>query len=157
MKKFILIAVLIPISVGTFAQDVKAIYNKYSNAKGAETIYISEAMFQLMQGLPEGVMDIDIDVMPYVKSLKALYIINCEGMMAESLSNDVQRLVSAGKFQLLMEVNSDMDKLKIYIVDDGKDIVTNFVLLAADEADTALIALDGVISKKDLRNLVSKD
>ncbi len=157
MKKFILTAMVMLVSVGTFAQDVKTIYNRYSNAKGAETVYISEAMFQLMQGLPEGVLDIDIDVMPYVKSLKALYIINCEGAMAESLSNDVQRLVSAGKFQLLMELNSDSDKLKIYIVDDGRDTITNFVLLAADETDTALIALDGTMSKKDLMNLVAND
>ena len=79
MKRIVLsiIAVLLPLAA--FSQSGKSIYNKYSDCEGVNALYISPAMFKMMGSLPE-LEDIEEDVYmtQLVKSLDAMYILECE-------------------------------------------------------------------------------
>ena len=53
MKKFIVIAAAMLLTVSAFAQDGRSIYNKYSDGKGVTSVYVSPSMFKLMRRIPD--------------------------------------------------------------------------------------------------------
>jgi hypothetical protein len=53
MKKIVTLLVLFAMSVATFAQSGREIYNKYSDLPGVEAVYISQSMFRLIGRVPD--------------------------------------------------------------------------------------------------------
>ena len=53
MKRIIVILAALLLSISTFAQHGKNIYQKYSDAEGVTAVYISPAMFRLIGKIPD--------------------------------------------------------------------------------------------------------
>lgn len=154
MKKAILIAVFALLGTGAFAQSAKAIYSKYSGQEGVQGIYISESMFKMIGGIPELPLgDMPMDISPYLKTMKGMYLLNTS--KDSQLYDDVQKLVNAGKYELMMEVNDGSDKVNIYTEKSG-NMITSFVLLVGDSSECVFICLDGQISEEDFQKLISE-
>lgn len=156
MKKFIVIAAAMLLTVSAFAQDGRSIYNKYSDGKGVTSVYVSPSMFKLMRRIPD--IDLgngDVNLSPVIKSLDGLYIINAvNSNIGADLKADVDKFVKKGTYELLMEAKDDGDKVEIYTAGDDK-IITSFVLLALEPNGSTFICFSGQIPREELEKAIA--
>ena len=157
MKRIALIAALLLLTISSFAQNGRSIYQKYSDTEGISAVYISPAMFRLMGKMPELQMEgEDINLAPLVLSLSGLYLISCEdSAVGKEIIKDAEKLVAAGKYELLLEAKDSGEAVRIYTVGDDKT-VTGFVMIAADSSETTFICLDGTMEREELENLLAQ-
>lgn len=157
MKRIALIAALLLLTISSFAQNGRSIYQKYSDTEGVSAVYISPAMFRLMGKMPELQMEgEDINLAPLVLSLSGLYLISCEdSAVGKEIKKDAEKFVAAGKYELLLEAKDSGEAVRIYTVGDDKT-VTGFVMIAADSSETTFICLDGTMDREELENLLAQ-
>jgi hypothetical protein len=155
MKKYLFIMALILISAGSYAQSGRSIYNKYSDAPDVSAVFISPAVFDMIGTMPNmSVNDIDVNLAPIIKSLKGFYLLDCENKsVSSSIVSDVEKLVKDEKYELMMEVKEDGEKVKMYITMKG-EYVSSLVMLVIDEEETVFINLDGMMDRKELEKLM---
>ena len=157
MKKLAIIAgLLLAICTSTFAQSGKNIYNKYSDSKGASAVYISPSMFKLIGKLPDiDVADGEVNLTPVVKSLEGMYLISIEDSKdCKSLKEDVETMVKAGKYELLMETKEDGETVRIHVINSG-EYITSLVILTSERDETTFISFDGKIRQEDVEKLLA--
>lgn len=144
------------ISIAALAQDGKSIYNKYSDEKNVSAVYISPSMFKLMGSIPDIDMpDGDVNLSPYIKEMSGMYLIDSENpKINEALAADAQKMISKGRYELLMEAKDDGERVRIYIVPDGESI-TSFVMTATEPGECVFISIEGKMLRKDLEKLLA--
>ena len=99
--------------------------------------------------------DDDINLAPIIKSLSGFYLIDSENAdVNASLSKDVSKMLDKGKFELLMEVKEDGEKVRMYTAGDDTD-VTSFIMHVDEGASATFIFLDGNMLRKDLESAVA--
>ena len=157
MKKIIVIAVMLLSAIGAFAQDGKSIYQKYSDEKDVSAVYISSAMFRLMGKIPDlKVEDSDINLGPIIKSLSGLYIIDSTNpIVNDTLKGEVDSLVKAGRYEMLMEAKDSGETVRMYTL-GTESIVNSFVMVSVDGEETSFICLDGKMNRDDLEKLLAE-
>ena len=152
-----MIAALLLLTISSFAQDGKSIYQKYSDTEGVSAVYISSAMFRLMGRIPD--LDVegeDINLAPIIQSLSGLYLISSEDQaVGRDIKADADRFVAGGQYELLLEVKDSGEIVRIYTMGTEKT-VSGFVMIAADDAETTFIYLDGKMNREDLENLLAQ-
>lgn len=156
MKKISIIATMLLISIAALAQDGKSIYNKYSDEKNVSAVYISPSMFKLMGSIPDIDMpDGDVNLSPYIKEMSGMYLIDSENpKINEALAADAQKMISKGRYELLMEAKDDGERVRIYIVPDGESI-TSFVMTATEPGECVFISIECKMLRKDLEKLLA--
>lgn len=157
MKKILVIAVMLLSAIGAFAQDGKSIYQKYSDEKDVSAVYISPAMFRLIGKIPDlEVKDEDINLGPIIKSLSGLYIINSESATVNaSLKGEVDHLVKAGRYEMLMEAKDSGETVRMYTL-GTETVVNSFVMLSVDDDEVSFICLDGKMNRDDLEKILAE-
>ena len=157
MKRIAMIAAMLLLTISSFAQDGKSFYQKYSDTEGVSAVYISSAMFRLMGRIPD--LDVegeDINLAPIIQSLSGLYLISSEDKaVGRDIKADADRFVSGGRYELLLEVKDSGEIVRIYTMGTEKT-VSGFVMIAADDAETTFIYLDGKMNREDLENLLTQ-
>ena len=158
MKQLYILVAMLLLSVTASAQDGRSIYNKYSDNPNVEAVYISPAMFRLIGKIPDVEMPDDgsVNLGPIIKSLTGLYILSIkEDRIAQDLADDVNRFISKGQYELLMEAKDNGEVMRMYTV--GDDFVVNsFVMLAREAGEVNFICLDGTIPRDQLENLIAE-
>ncbi len=159
MKRILTVAALLLVTITSFAQTGRNIYEKYSDNDGVSAVYISPAMFRLIGKLPEIKADVEdgtVDLAPVVRTLTGMYILNSENpSIREALANDVKKFVSSKKYELLMEAKDNGQTMKMYTVGDQKT-VSSFVMYAIDQEETTFICIDGNINRQDLEKVLAE-
>ena len=159
MKKIIAIAAALLLTVTSFAQTGKSIYNKYSDADDVSAVYISPAMFRLIGKLPDMNMggENDVNISPLIRSLDGFFLVDSRnGSINASLKTEAEKLVKGSGYELLMEVKDHGETVRMYTAGD-EDIVTSFVLLAADTEECTFIYMDGQMARKDLEEAIRSE
>lgn len=156
MKRMIIIAALLLSFICASAQDGKSIYQKYSDSEGVSAVYISPAMFRLMGKIPD--MEVegkDVNLAPIIQTLTGLYIINTEDpKIITSLKKDVDKFISGGKYELLMEAKDSGDIVRMYTV-GTETVVDSFVMIAVEPDETSFICIDGKMKREDLEKALA--
>lgn len=156
MKKLIIMAVAMLLSVAAFAQDGKSIYSRYSGKEGVSSVYISPAMFRLMGKLPEmKSAGKDLDLSSILTSFSGLYLIESENKsINSSLKADVENAVKKGSYELLLEANDSGELVQLYTI--GEDIVKSLIFYTVSGDEYTFISIDGNIKMSDLMEMISK-
>jgi len=160
MKKTIIIAFMLLIAVGAFAQEGKKLYNKYSDQEGVSAVYISPAMFKLVGQLPDINVDMangeKMDVAPLVRSFSGFYMLSFEQKSAASaeLYKEVTAMVNKGNFELLMEVKDSGSTIRMYTLGDERT-VSSFVCIINEDDETMFFSLEGSMDRSDLEKLIA--
>ena len=158
MKKTILIiaAILIPL-IGS-AQEGKELYNKHAGKKGVQAVYISSTMFELMKSIPDIEMEVeDVNLSGIIKTFDGMYILSVEDRtLAAELSDDMNKRVGDGKYELLMSAIDEDETMNIYIR-RKKDTVTDFVMVAVEKASTSVISISATMPFEELRKLLGEE
>lgn len=157
MKKIIIIATALLMTVSVFAQDGKSIYNKYSDMRDVSSVYISPAMFRLMGRLP----DIEVsdgasfNLGAFVHSLTGMYIINSENKdINSSLKSEAERMISKGRYEMLMEVKDSGETVRMYTSGNDK-IIDSFVFLVKEVNECTFICFDGKMDRAEVEKAVA--
>ena len=157
MKRLFLLAAMLLVTISSFAQDGKSIYQKYSDSEDISAVYVSPAMFKLIGKLPDIEMNSgEVNFYPIIKSLTGLYIINSSNKNINAqLYADVEKFIKSGRYELLMEAKDSGETVKMYTV--GNDTVVNsFVLVARDGDETTFICIDGNMNRTDMEKLLAE-
>lgn len=156
MKKIVLALALMLMTIHSFAQDSRSIYNKYSDEKGVSAVYISPAMFKMIGRIPEVQLNENkTDLTPLVKSLNGFYLLNSESTrVSTGINQEVKKFITSGKYELMMEVKDDGEAVRIYTVGNKKTI-TSLVLLTFDGTECTFIAMDGEMDRERLEELIA--
>ncbi|MBQ3438983.1 MAG: DUF4252 domain-containing protein [Bacteroidales bacterium] len=157
MKKFYILVLMLLVSVSTFAQNGRSLYNKYSDLPDVEAVYISPAMFRLIGKIPDVEMqDGSVNFGPIIKSLSGLYILNIpKSDAAAQLADEVNHFVTKGHYELLMEAKDNGEVMRMYTVGDDK-VVNSLVMLSRDASETSFICLDGTMPREQLEALIAE-
>jgi hypothetical protein len=160
MKKIMIIAVMLLMAVGAYAQEGKRLYNKYSDQEGVSAVYISPAMFKLIGQLPDiNVETADgkkMDMAPLIRSFSGFYMLNFENKSALSaeLYKEVTAMVNKSNFELLMEVKDDGSTVRMYTLGDEK-VVNSFVCIINEDDQTMFFCLEGTMNRSELEKLMA--
>lgn len=157
MRSFFILAAMLLVTISSFAQDGRSIYQKYSDSENISAVYVSPAMFKLIGKLPDIEMnDGEVNFFPIIKSLTGLYIISSSnaGINAQ-LYADVEKFIKSGKYELLMEAKDSGEAVRMYTV-GNETTVSSFVMIARDGEETSFICIDGNINRNDLEKLLAE-
>ena len=157
MKRLFLLAAMLLVTISSFAQDGKSIYQKYSDSEDISAVYVSPAMFKLIGKLPDIEMNSgEVNFYPIIKSLTGLYIINSSNKNINAqLYADVEKFIKSGRYELLMEAKDSGEAVRMYTV--GNDAVVNsFVMVAKDGEETTFICIDGNMNRTDMEKLLAE-
>ena len=157
MKQLYILVAMLLLSISAFAQDGRSLYNKYSDQKNVEAVYISPAMFRLIGKIPDLEMnDENVNLGPIIKSLSGLYILSMkEGPTADQLADDVNRFINKGQYELLMEAKDNGEVTRMYTVGD-ETTVNSFVMIERGGSEVNFICLDGTMPREQLENLIAE-
>lgn len=156
MKKIIMVVAAMALSIASFAQDAKSIYNKYSDKANVSAVYVSPSMFKLIGNLPDIDMpEGEVNITPFVRQMDGMYLIDSENSeINASILADAEKLVKSSKYELLIEAKDGGEAVRIYTISDA-DTVSNFVMIASELEECTFISINGKIAKKDLEKLLS--
>ena len=148
------------IAAGAYAQSGKSLYNKYSDSNGVSAVYISPALFRMIGQLPN--LDVEasngekVDIAPLIRSFEGFYLLNVsDKAQAAELKQEVQTMIKAGRFEVLVEAKDSGNTMRIYTVGDDKTI-SSLVLLAQEGDSVQFICLEGSINRNDFENLIAQ-
>ena len=83
------------------------------------------------------------------------YIINSENdAIKQGLKNDVNRFISTGKYELLMEAKDSGEIMRMYTV-GTETVVNSFVLFTEDNEESTFICIDGDMNRDDLDKILA--
>lgn len=158
MKRIMTMAAfLLLTTITALAQDGRSIYNKYSDEKDVSCVYISPAMFRMIGKVPD--MDVNgnnVNLSSIIKTMSGLYVIDSKNQkINSSLIGDIDRFISKGDYEMLMEAKDDGETVRIYTVGDEKT-VTSFVLLSKEADESTFICLEGKMSRQELEKAISE-
>lgn len=155
-KFFAIMTTLLMITAGVSAQDGKNIYNKYSDMDDVSAVYISSTMFKLIGKIPDmNIGSTEMNLTGLIKSLNNMFVIDCDNEdISDDIKTDVGRMLDKYKFEMLMEVKDNGEKVRIHISGDD-DIVSTF-LMTADDGDGGytLIVLNGKMKRSELEKAI---
>ena len=129
-------------------------FEKYSDMKNVTYVYISKAMLTLAKGLTTPSVP-GMDMKNAFGKLNAIQIITTENKAARTkLKAEVADVVKRDKYEMLMQVDEDDSKVRIYFKDGKKQSV---ILMSTDESnETAVIAFSGTFKMEDIQKMTEK-
>lgn len=158
MKSVFVFAMAMLMSVSSFAQGGKDIYNRYSGKDGVSAVYISPTMFSLIKEIPDIQLEgEDINLSSVIKTFDGMYILDVEdGTLAGKLNGEISDMVEKGRYELLMEAADSQEKVRIYIMREGES-VTDFLMAAhEDGCSTSVISISGNIPMAELQKILAQ-
>ena len=77
------------------------------------------------------------------------------GQVSAKMMKDVDRFISSGHYELLMEAKESGEIMRMYTV-GTEEIVDSFVMIADDKSETTFICLDGKMNRAELEKVLAE-
>lgn len=147
MKKIIIMQFLLCLCLSASAQ--KALFDKYSDAKGVSSVYISKAMLGMAAGLKAGKSDIG----KIASRLDHLQILTFERpSMIRTVRKEAVEAFRKEGFEQIMQVKDDGDNVTIYMK-THKNKKNEFVLFNVGDDELEIINVLGNVTLKEIKGL----
>ena len=129
-------------------------FEKYADMKNVTYVYISQAMLKLAKGLATPSVP-GMDMKDAFTKLNAVQIITSDNKAARAkLKAEVAEVVKRDKYEMLMQVDEDDSKVRIYFKDGKKQAV---ILMSTDESnETSVIVFTGTFKIEDIQKMTEK-
>ena len=152
--KQIIIKTLIGIMVATCSLNANAqvkAFEKYADTKNVTYVYISKYMLG-MAGKNAAPSVPGVDIKTLAGKLTGIQIINAENKGAQAkLKNDVKSIVSRDKYELLMQMNEDSNRVNIYHHITKQQSVV--VMQIEDNEEVTLMVFSGKFTLNDVMKM----
>lgn len=148
----ILFAIMLMLTTITASAQVKA-FEKYSDTEGVTYVYISKALLRMagafnMPSAPGTNMK---NIIPKVDAIQI--ITSMEDDMASRLKREAENIVKSQNYELLMQVDDDGDKVRIYHHEGKKQ--SAILMITTSDDETVVIAFTGTFTLKDVESMVN--
>lgn len=148
----ILFAIMLMLTTITASAQVKA-FEKYSDTEGVTYVYISKALLRMagafnMPSAPGTNMK---NIIPKVDAIQI--ITSMEDDMASRLKREAENIVKNQNYELLMQVDDDGDKVRIYHHEGKKQ--SAIIMITTSDDETVVIAFSGTFTLKDVESMVN--
>lgn len=152
MKRIYILTLILVLAVISASAQVSALFDRYSDAKGVSSIYISKAMFRMMDGFSTGGMDLK----GLGEKLNSIRVLNTENRgIAEKMNTELQKDVSKDGYEILLQTNDDGEKTTIYQRTE-KSGVNHYLIVAKETNELSVILIEGTITPADIRKMKGK-
>lgn len=149
IMKTLLCVVVALCSINANAQ-VKA-FEKYANMKNVSYVYISKYMLGLA-GKNAAPSVPGIDTQTLANKLTGIQIITSENNAAQKkLNNDVKDMMARDKYELLMQMNEDDNKVNIFHHEDSQQSAV--VMLVEGDDETTVMVFSGKFTLDDVMKM----
>lgn len=126
-------------------------FEKYSDTKNVTYVYISKFMLKLA-GANASPSVPGVNTKSIMNKLTGIQIITSDDKSAATrLKTDTQNIVKNGKYELLMQVDEDEDKVRIYHREGKQQSVV--VMLTEEDEETTVIVFSGTFSLDDVMKM----
>ena len=147
--RILLVVAMVVGSLQANAQ-VKA-FEKYADTKNVTYVYISKFMLRMVDASSAPSVP-GVNTKSIMNKLNGIQIISSEEKNAIArLKVDVQSFVKQGKYELLMQVDEDDQKVRIYHR-EGKQ-QSAVVMLAEEDGEFAVIVFSGTFTLDDVMKM----
>lgn len=148
----ILFAIMLMLTTITASAQVKA-FEKYSDTEGVTYVYISKALLRMagafnMPSAPGTNMK---NIIPKVDAIQI--ITSMEDDMASRLKREAENIIKNQNYELLMQVDDDGDKVRIYHHEGKKQ--SAIIMITTSDDETVVIAFSGTFTLKDVESMVN--
>jgi len=149
IMKTLLCVVVALCSINANAQ-VKA-FEKYANMKNVSYVYISKYMLGLAgKNATPSVPGIDTQTL--ANKLTGIQIITSENNAAQKkLNNDVKDMMARDKYELLMQMNEDDNKVNIFHHEDSHQSAV--IMLVEGDDETTVMVFSGKFTLDDVMKM----
>lgn len=146
----VLLGMVIVMSGLTANAQVKA-FDKYADMKNVTYVFISKHMLAMTgKSAPPSVPGIDTKTL--AGKLTGIQIITSENETAQKkLKNDVKSIMTKGKYELLMQMNEDDNKVNIYYLVDRQQSAV--VMLVEDGDEVTVMVFSGEFTLEDVMKM----
>ncbi len=127
---------------------------QFAEMKDVTYVYISKTMLRMAAGLASPEVP-GIDIKGLMNKLSAIQIVSTEKKATRAkIDATVEKMVKNNKYELMMSINDDTDKVKFYI----KEAKSGSVLLMAvdEESESVVMAFSGKFNEKDVEKLMNE-
>lgn len=126
-------------------------FERYSDTKNVTYVYISKFMLQAV-GKKAAPSVQGVNLNNIMNKLTGIQIITAEEKSAATrLKTDTQNIVKNGKYELLMQVDENEEKTRIYHREGKQQSV--IVMLTEETAETTVIVFSGSFTLNDVTTL----
>ena len=147
--RILLVVAMVVGSLQANAQ-VKA-FEKYSDTKNVTYVYISKFMLRMVDASSAPSVP-GVNTESLMKKLNGIQIISSENKNAIArLKADAQSIVKQGKYELLMQVDDDGDKVRIYH-HEGKQ-QSAVVMMVEEDDEYSVIVFSGTFTLDDVQKM----
>ncbi|SKC78706.1 DUF4252 domain-containing protein [Ohtaekwangia koreensis] len=156
MKKIFVIALMMVIVNGVFAQDaISKFFTKYQTDESFSQVTVSSKMFNLFTNMEVESKE-DQEVLNAISKLKGLRILAKENTSdARALYKEAFSLIPTKEFEELMSVRDKDKDMKFYIKESGGKI-SELVMIMGGTDDFMVMSLFGEIDLKQVSKIGKK-
>ncbi|MCI2082163.1 MAG: DUF4252 domain-containing protein [Bacteroidales bacterium] len=138
------------------------LYNKYSSTEGITKIYISSAMFKLLESSTSNQTTVevgdkgnDLDVSKLAGKLSGLYILNTDKPeISKRLSADFMDMIKGKKLEILMEVEDEGEIVKMYSEHTDGHITDFYLYSYENDGECTVMHMQGSLTEGDLNEIM---
>ena len=126
-------------------------FEKYADTKNVTYVYISKFMLRMVDASSAPSVP-GVNTQSLMKKLNGIQIISSDNKNAIArLKADAQSIVKQGKCELLMQVDEDGDKVRIYHREGKQQSVV--IMMADEEDEFSVIVFSGTFTLDDVKKM----
>lgn len=145
MKRILLLLVCVCMTGMVLAQD--ALFKKYGNTRGVETVFISKSMLSMMPTVEVN------DKRISSKKIDRIQMLSCERpSMVRTIKAEAVASFERGHYEEMMRMHDGDEQTIIYCRSLGRGI-NEFVLMETERDEINIISIQGKITLNDIKHL----
>jgi hypothetical protein len=145
MKRILLLLVCVCMTGMVLAQD--ALFKKYGNTRGVETVFISKSMLSMMPTVEVN------DKRISSKKIDRIQMLSCERpSMVRTIKAEAVSSFERGHYEEMMRMHDGDEQTIIYCRSLGRGI-NEFVLMETERDEINIINIQGRITLSDIKHL----
>lgn len=145
MKRILLLLVCVCMTGMVLAQD--ALFKKYGNTRGVETVFISKSMLSMMPTVEVN------DKRISSKKIDRIQMLSCERpSMVRTIKTEAVASFERGHYEEMMRMHDGDEQTIIYCRSLGRGI-NEFVLMETERDEINIINIQGKITLNDIKHL----
>lgn len=149
MKRIFLSLAVAITALSATAQE--AVFKKYADTKGVETVFISNALLSIASN---SIKIGNSSVAPIANKIDQVRILNSEKpSLIRTIAKEAAAEFAKEKYEEVMRVNDDGEKIVIYMKSRGKK--NEFALLTTEKDEISIINLVGTLSLSDIQKIAA--
>lgn len=127
---------------------------QFAEMKDVTYVYISKTMLRMASGLASPEVP-GVDIKGLMNKLSAIQIVSTEKKAVRTKVNaTVEKMLKNNKYELMMSINDDDDKVRIYIKEEKNGSV--LLMTADEESESVVMAFSGKFNERDVEKLMNE-